>query len=323
MNGALTLRDMLRLNVMPRLWSAPAAAALFALTSLAAVAVPVADPPAASATVPMVDCDGFACVELTFPGGVHGRFAIDTGDATSILDTAFAKSLHAELKPYVGRDGKERPGVSVATIGNATLSSLPLGDVKYAVVELNANLSGGQAFHIDGTIGLPALANRLLTVDYPGHTVTLSPPLTAPVTCPSFCGDLANITFGKAGPPILVATSGFSVNGKPVSLQVDLLYSGSIVIYDASLEKLGLADLAHSTTAKDHFPHTDGGVDMLRASAASQNFGTLTLAKDGPLYFALPGVHQPDGLFDGTVGAALLAKSRVTLDFFDHKIWIG
>jgi hypothetical protein len=101
------------------------------------------------------------------------------------------------------------------------------------------------------------------------------------------------------------------------------MYSGTIVIFDASLEKLGFADLARSTTTKEHFSHTDGGVDMLRAAAASEDFGSLALAKDAPLYFAQPGVHQPDGLFDGTVGAALLAKSRVTLDFFDHKMWVS
>jgi hypothetical protein len=288
---------------------------LLAATPLAAIAQ--------SATVPMQDCDGLACVDLTFPGGIHGCFAVDTGDPASIMDSAFAKSLNADVKPYVGGDGKVNPRFSVATISNAKLGALAMGDVEFLVMDLKSGVSGDTTLHIDGTIGLPAFANRLLTLDYPAHSVSLSSPLTTPVPCPSFCGDLASITFGKTGPPILVATSGFSVNGKPVSLQVDLMYSGTIVIYDAAVEKLGFAALAHSTTAKDHFPHTDGGVDMLRAAAASQNFGSATLAKDAPLYFPQPGVHQPDGLFDGTVGVALLRKSRVTLDFFDHKMWIN
>jgi hypothetical protein len=290
---------------------------LLALTAVASVAQP------APVTVPMVDCDGLACVDLTFPGETHGRFAVDTGGSNSIIDAAFAKSIHADIQPYTGRDGKVNPNFFVATISNASFGSLALGDIKFIVADLSSIMSGQETLQLSGTIGLPVMANRLLTVDYPARTVTLSSPLTAPVPCRSFCGDLASITFGKAGPPILVATSGFAVNGKPVSLQVDLMYSGSIVLFDASLEKLSFADLAHSTTAKEHFAHTDGGVDMLRAAAKSESFGELTLAKDAPLYFPTPGVHQPDGLFDGTVGVALLKKFRVTLDFFDHKMWIS
>lgn len=60
---------------------------------------------------------------------------------------------------------------------------------------------------------------------------------------------------------------------------------------------------------------------MLRATAQTESFGGVTLAKNAPLYFPSTGVHQPDGLFDGTVGVALLGKFRVTLDFFDHKMW--
>ena len=57
---------------------------------------------------------------------------------------------------------------------------------------------------------------------------------------------------------------------------------------------------------------------MLAASAHSMGFGKQIIAKSPTMYFVGDGknpVHQPDGLFDGTVGNALFAHSVVTLDF--------
>ena len=39
------------------------------------------------------------------------------------------------------------------------------------------------------------------------------------------------------------------------------------------------------------------------------------LLANAPLYFATPKVHAPDGMFDGTVGAALFAGHVVIFDF--------
>jgi hypothetical protein len=319
----LTITPASRLHAMPRIACCLATVAL-ALTALHACAqnVPAQAAPV-SATLPIVDCDGLPCINLTFPGGIHGRFAVDTGGPSSVIDLAFAKSLHADVQPYVGRDGKTYPGYFAAKISNAHFGALDLGDLKFLAVDMAKGMSGQDTLHLDGTLGLPALANRLLTLDYPARSVTLSAPLTAPAACPGNCGTLADITFGKQGPPILVATSGFSVNGKPISVQVDLMYSGSLVIYDASIDKLGFTDVAKSCSVKQHFAHTDGGVDMLQATATTQSFGKQVLLSNGPLYFPLPGVHQPDGLFDGTIGAAALGNSRLTLDLFDHQMWIS
>ena len=63
------------------------------------------------------------------------------------------------------------------------------------------------------------------------------------------------------------------------------------------------------------FPFTDGGVSMDVSSAKSESFGKDNLATNAPIYFAGPKVHLPDGLFDATVGIALLNKRTVTFDF--------
>jgi hypothetical protein len=119
-----------------------------------------------------------------------------------------------------------------------------------------------------------------------------------------------------------VVADGFSVNGQPITAQVDSLWPGSLLIYTASIEKLGLKDAA-AVTANDRFPFTDGGVTELKGTAKEIGFGTDALAKATPLYFPTPGVHEPDGLFDGTVGIALMKDKIVTLDFHAMTISIA
>ena len=44
---------------------------------------------------------------------------------------------------------------------------------------------------------------------------------------------------------------------------------------------------------------------------------------NAPIYFPTPGVHQPDGMFDGTVGAEIFQDRVVTLDFGTNRVWLG
>jgi hypothetical protein len=111
------------------------------------------------------------------------------------------------------------------------------------------------------------------------------------------------------------------MNGKDVSVQVDTLYTGTMLIYPTSVDRLGLQAQAASKQT-DMFHFTDGGVDMVRGQASDESFGTKTLLANAPLYFATPNVHTPDGMFDGTVGAALFAGHVVNLDFRGNRFWL-
>jgi hypothetical protein len=98
------------------------------------------------------------------------------------------------------------------------------------------------------------------------------------------------------------------------------MYSGTMLIYPTSVEKLGLEKDA-KTDAKRFFNYTDGGVDMMETSTASEGFESEVLAKNPHLYFAGPKVHLPDGLFDATVGVELMQGSAFSLDLKGMKIW--
>jgi hypothetical protein len=239
---------------------------------------------------------------------------IDTGNPNSVLDQAIAQQLGLPLEPIV-RNGKTT-GFSRTKLSHACISDLEL-DLPMTVMDVSGYVSKNQMPKADGTLGYKAFEGRVLRLDYPHKSIEVSGPQT---DCTGPCGKLSLITFGQHGPPILVA-SGFDVNGKPLTAQIDTLFAGTLLVYPTSVEKLGLSGLA-KTQQKRSFPYTDGGVDMFEAPGTTQGFAGALLQRDAPVYFATPDVHQPDGMFDGTVGDALLRKFAVTLDLHNMTIAI-
>jgi hypothetical protein len=268
----------------------------------------------------MLDCSGLPCVEVTLSGGKHLRLLIDTGDADSVVDAAIAKDMDLSLADVNGPDGKPAPRFKSAVLAGVKLGDASLGDIKVLVADLSKYMKQDRMPASDGTIAYSAFKDRLLTLDYRKHTVRMSEPLAGPLPCPRFCGTLSSPTFGKKGPAILVGT-GFAVNGETITAQIDTLFSGTMLIYPTSVEKLHLAQAAEGRN-QEFFRYTDGGVHMLKAQSTSQAFGKDVLANDAPLYFATPEVHLPDGMFDGTVGHALLAHSVLCLDLHNMKLWL-
>jgi len=269
----------------------------------------------------MLDCAGLPCVDVTLAGGKHLKMLIDTGDVSSVLDTKVAKDLGLEVFPVKDADGKEIPGYEKAVLHGLQVGDAGLGDVKVLVMDLAGFMAKDQMPKSDGSLAYTAFKSRVLEMDYVARKVRFSEVLTGDVTCPGQCGELTTPTFGKSGPPILVAT-GFAVNGKAITAQIDSLFSGTMLIYPTSVEKLGLSAEAKSTT-KERIKYTDGGVDMMTSVAAAEAFEGRVLAKDATVYFAGPEVHLPDGMFDGTVGHALLEHSVVVMDLKGMRIWMG
>jgi hypothetical protein len=292
---------------------APIALCLVAVLPLAAQATH----PAAPTQVKMLDCAGLPCVDVQIGSSAPIRLMIDTGNGHSVLDLAQAKSLGLALEPYVSRSGKTIPGVYFATAPTVQLGALTLGPVKFIAADLTDAVKQGQFPQSAGTLDYVDFRDRVLTLDYPKHTIEIADASSA---APAGAGTLTYPTFGQQGPPI-VATTGFAVNGQPITVQVDILYTGTLLIYPTSVSRLGLDAAAAATQTRD-FPFTDGGVPMIESKAAHESFGGSDLMAGAPLYFATPKVHTPDGLFDGTVGNALLTGHRVTFDFKSNRFWL-
>lgn len=270
---------------------------------------------AGNTKVALLDCGGLPCVTVQLAAGRSVKLLLDSGNAVSILDLRQAKALGLPLTPYRNRAGQLVPGVFLAQVSGARLGNAVLPPLRIAVMDLGQ----GGVPKCDGLLSYVTFKDRVVTIDYPHRVLEVSNP-GARVAAPGDAGTLTYPTFGKKGPPI-VATTGFDVNGQPITVQVDTLYSGTLLIYPTSVAKLQLQTEAASTRRR-RFPFTDGGVDMIEGRALTESFGGKGLLSNAPLYFATPQVHVPDGMFDGTVGAQLFSGHAVTFDFHADRFWI-
>jgi hypothetical protein len=288
-------------------------AAAFSVIGTAVFATGSSVPIVWAADIPMQSCDGVPCIDVQFGHALAGRAIIDTGDVASLVDVSDENGAGFDGKTKAGSYDLARPDVTVGTI---VLKSVPT--IGYGMQD---DIAKGEMPHSRFLLAYPAFKNRILQLDFVHHRVRISDVLTEAANCDGACASLSFPTFGKAGPPIVVS-DGFAVNGHPITVQIDSVYTGNLLIYSASIAKLGLSSAAQTTTVEE-FAYTDGGVKMRKAPARWIAFAGQTLARNAALYFPTPGVHQPDGLFDGTVGLALLGDKIVTLDFHDKTISIA
>lgn len=287
---------------------AAGACALFA--SQAQATVPMTE-------MPMLDCDGMACVQARTADGAELRLFIDTGGVRGSLDRGRLAALNIPIEPVIGPDGKPHPTVARTVIRGLSLGQAKLGDVPLIAYDIaGSRAKVGKAMTADGSLGYAAFADRIVELDYAHHVVRISDKLGEAVPCEGDCGRIEMLTFGKKGPPMVIA-NGFKVGGKEVWAQIDTLYTGTMLVYPQAVEKLGLTAQA-GTTEKEFFPFTDGGVDMLRSNG-TVGFGSLP-GETAPLYFATEKVHLPDGLFDATVGVGYFQGKVVTINM--HDKWV-
>jgi hypothetical protein len=268
-----------------------------------------------AADVPLLDCDGTPCVEAHLGDSMVVRLGIDTGNAASIVDTKTAASLG--LKPSAPPKPGAPAGMYRSIIPAVSFGSATLQNVSIVVMDLSDMITQNQMPHVAGTLAYTAFQDRALQLDFVGHRLRISEPLKSQVPCPDPCDKISLIKFGHHGPPIVVA-EGFAVNHHPVSAQIDTMFTGSLLVYTSALEKTGLSAQA-KTSQERMFAFTDGGVKMKQSPADSEMFHKLTFGEP-TVYFPTPGVHEPDGLFDATVGLELFRDSVVTLDFHNMNV---
>ena len=262
--------------------------------------------------VPFKSCEGLVCIDVSLDGALPRTLMIDTGNAHSTLLAEAARDLGWTLADTV-RGGKAVSGLWLGGEHRVGVGD-DLASATFFVFE--RALLGHYVPPVDGSLAYDFFKDRVLEIDYAKRRVRYTKPIATPVpeTRPEGLGSLKLIPFGDSGPPVVVG-SPFTVNGKNVRAQIDTVFTGTLLVYDSALGTLGL----QKEGAPELFRYTDGGVNLLAGRSDSIGFGKRGLIGGAKtLYFVGEGtnpVHQPDGLFEATVGNALFAHSVVTLDF--------
>lgn len=271
--------------------------------------------------VPLLDCSGMPCLEMSTASGKTLRLLIDTAEGNSYLDTKAAQALGVNLEPLKGATDS---GLQQTTVPGAKLGDLPMGDFPFLVFDTTSQPEKlgqkPQALPADGALTYRAFQNRLLQIDYPHRSVHISEPQDTAPACPGACSDLIVKRVGNYGPPTLTA-EGFAINRQAVAAQIDTLFTGTMLVYPTSVEKLGLKKEAKSKH-KELFPFVENGAKLARFDGVAESFRNLQLAPDAPLYFFTSDDRPPSVPFDVTVGSGLLNHAMVSFDFKGMHFWM-
>ncbi len=274
--------------------------------------------------IPLLDCSGLPCVDLTTGSGKTLRLLIDMADVNSYLDTKEAKQMGLPLQPMKGSDGSDISEIQQTVVAGARLGDLPMGDFPFMVLDTSTpdpDHLKQQPLPGQGALTYSAFKNRILQIDYANHVARISEPQTAAAACPRACSNLLIKHFGGDFGPITLTADGFTVNGQPVEVQLDTLFTGTMLVYPASVEKLGLKKESKSKH-KEIFPYTQGGLTLVRSDGATESFRDVLLTQNGPLYFGTSDDHFPTLHFDATAGWGLLSHAVVTFDFTGMHLWM-
>jgi hypothetical protein len=235
------------------------------------------------------DIGGLLMVEASV-GGERGHWLLDTGSSEHLIGAALADRLHLEG----GASVTLRTPVGAQRGRRLTLPELRLGDaVQAAVPAVRVDLQplvGALGVDVDGVLGAPLLAGRLLRLDLARQTLSLqAEPPAATCREPAQRVELAN----HRGMPLLRLDSAF---GKGESHLLDTGNPGALV-------RLATADAAGG----DGLP-----IDVPGASAPLR-LSRLPEVRIGPLrreqvpLARLPGTTLREALPASIVGSAGVA----------------
>lgn len=271
---------------------------------------------------PMLSCASLPCVDITLKNGKHIRMIVDLGDANSVVDSSVAKEMNLVIDPI---SLKDRSRSQITSDGRAVLEGTrmgdaSLGDIPVLVADPTSSTGKGRAPKVEGVLAYTAFKDRLLRLDYKHHRVLVSEPLSADPPCSRFCGDITASTIDNSSARVLL-TTGFALNGTPVTARLDTMFDGTMLISPGAVKKLNLLQ-ENASTSNVPLPYRGSGF-IREAHAHRETFGSQKLAGDNsPLFFAPPQMKVPNGVFDVTVGQELLDAHILNLDFHSGHFWI-
>ncbi|MBV9759746.1 MAG: retropepsin-like domain-containing protein [Acidobacteriaceae bacterium] len=274
--------------------------------------------------VPLLDCSGLPCVDLTTGSGKTLRLLVDLGEANAYIDVKAAQSLGLQMQALKGSDGRDINQVQQTIVPGAKLGDLPLGDFPFMVLDTTPQAdSPGEKLESlpgDGALTYGAFKNRIVQIDAGNHVLRISEPQPGPQPCPRECTDLVIKHVGHWG-PVTLTTTGFSVNGQPIEAQLDTLFTGTLLVYPNSVEKLSLKKESKAKP-KEMFPFIGNGMKLARADSGTIAYSGISLLDGGPLYFGTKDANLPQTQFDATAGFALLSRAPATFDFKGMHFWM-
>jgi predicted aspartyl protease len=257
--------------------------------------------------------DDYAFVDATVNGVGPLRFLLDTGAGVLVIAPAAAAKLDLDPVPlYPESAGIDLAAArstavrvrEVAPIQELRAGPLLLRDVDASIVDLEL-LAGAIGRPFDGILPVTAFREVLLTIDYPGRTVTVR---RGELPVPGEGSEGAHVVpLNMETLPHVMISPGDKADVEPLSMLLDTGSSGFLSIPSASTLRFRSSPVAtgRHVTLGVVVPRRQGRID-----------GTLMWAGhalEDPVVALAPD-HR------GYAGAALLRHFRVTLDMAHKRV---
>jgi predicted aspartyl protease len=265
-----------------------------------------------SAAAPLVIMQG----ELN---GYPARVLLDTGNSAPfavLVSPAVAETASITPTSANGSAGSAI-GAGAVSIRSATLKSFQLGDV--GLTDINAGITDvpdhvSKALErpVDAIVGWSFLRTRTIRIDYPARHIDLN-------ATPGASGFAIGFT---VSPKRRLITVEARINGQgPFTLAVDT-GAGATLISREAAERAGVTSRGDGVTMKG-----GGGADATPATRGSSSILTLggvTYESVRPVIVDfLPRISEAAGAqLDGVVGADVLSRGRLTIDFPRSMLWL-
>ena len=306
---------------MKRSFACVSALFLFAITYCLHV---LAQAPVVKQTVievPFEFIHGSIVVQATVNG--HGPFwmLLDTGADPSIVELGTAKSVGLKIAPSGQQGSGGGTGENLAyetSLPFVQLGGLTASNVDALAMDLS-KLSSALGRPISGVLGYSLLKTRIVQIDYPNLRVrffTSAPPCAGGARPHSpMC---ATLSFRYRDD---ILASGVTVNGKPVTANVDTGSNSNFQLTPAAVDKLGLSQdvaRAHASSSVGF----NGNLENREGTVGNVRVGTISVNAPTVVFFGKE-MGMDKEPWDLRIGNAFLKNFVVTLDYPHGRITLA
>ena len=260
-------------------------------------------------------------VQATVNG--HGPFwmLLDTGADPSIVELATAKSIGLKIAARGHQASGGGTGNNLAyetSLPEVQLGGLTASSVDALAMNLS-KLSSALGRPISGVLGYSLLKMRIVQIDYPNHKVRF---YTSAPSCAgaarTHSSQCTTLSFRYKDD---ILASGVTVDGKPVTTNVDTGSNSNFQLSPAAVDKLGLSE----DVARAHVSNSVGfNGDLKNREGKVRNVTVGTISVNDPtVVFFGKGMGMDKEQWDLRIGNAFLKDFVVTLDYPHGRITLA